>query len=156
MNRVKKLVVSLLAMLFSGQSLGLVTDRFNDAQLNNIDFKEAIKIIEFADSVFECGVYYQYTAGGMKNNPDIPDEAIKRVSRNSVSLLQTADQLYQATGISTQAKYQKLIANARNMLREQENSPNTDSDIIFEFGEKCRLLLVSYPGRLLEISELLK
>ena len=153
---VKKLVGCLLVMIFSGQSLGLVTDNFSDAQLGNIDLKEAVKIIEFADSVFECGVYYQYTTGGMKKNPGVPGETIAFVSRNSASLLQTADQLYQSTGISTQAKYQELMARAELMLREQENNPDTDSDIIFEFGEKCRLLLISYPGRLREMSELLE
>jgi hypothetical protein len=152
----KKLAGCLLLMIFSGQSQGLVTENFSDAQLDNIDLKEAVTIIEFADAVFECGVYYQYTAGGLKKNPGVPSDTIQFVSRNSQTLLQTADQLYQSTGISTQAKYQELMERAKVMLREQENNPDNDSDIIFEFGEKCRLLLISYPRRLGEISELLE
>lgn len=150
-----KLMGFLLIMMLSGQALGLVAETFRDASLDKIDPKEAVTISDFADAVFECGVYYQYTAGGMKNNPGVPSETVAFVSRNAASLLQTADQLYQVTGISTQAKYQELMERAKIMLQEQGNDPDSNSDIIFEFGEKCRLLLVSYPDRLREISELL-
>lgn len=150
-----KLTGLLLIMILSGQTPGLVAETFRDASPDNIDLREAVTISDFADAVFECGVYYQYTAGGMKNNPGVPGEMVAFVSRNAASLLQTADQLYQFTGISTQAKYQELMERAKIMLQEEENDPDSNSDIIFEFGEKCRLLLVSYPDRLREISELL-
>ncbi|MBV1930470.1 MAG: hypothetical protein KUG71_02035 [Porticoccaceae bacterium] len=157
----RRMVGCLLAVFLAGPVLGLVLEgKLNRGLADNfdasLDDRTRAQVTQFADATFECGVYYQYTAGGMKKNPGVPSEMIAFVSRNSASLLQTADQLYHSAGVSTQAKYQELMARAKVMLREQENNPDTDSDIIFEFGEKCRLLLISYPAKLRKISELLE
>ncbi len=151
MNRSRKLeefICFLLIVMFSNSSPGLAIE-------GGLDSK-AKQLIGFADSIFECGVYYQYTAGGLKNNPNVPRETVQFVSGNSASLLQTADDLYQTVGISTRVKYDELMLRAKTMLREQNNDQGTGSDVIYEFGEKCRLLLASYPAKLRAISDLLE
>ena len=177
MNTTKKLVWCLLLSIFSNYSTGLVlddnqnstlnggpnynpidasNDASNDTSINTSVKRNDVKAINFADSIFECGVYYQYTAGGLKNNPDVPSETIRRVSQNADSLLRTADQLYTSAGISTKEKYQEMMLKSKHLIQQRQDSRTGISDLIFEFGEKCRLLLVNYPSKLKEISDSLE
>ena len=150
----KNLVGYLLIILFSSTSFGLVSDNtLDDGRYNNLDNNEAIKITDFADSVFECGVYYQYTAGGLKNNPNVSRDMIYSVSENAEKLLELAGLLYQSVGISIHEKYQALMLQAKTMLQQRAGSEAGISDLIYRRGEKCRLLMVSYPSKLMEITK---
>lgn len=149
-----KLVCYLFVFSFSSTSLGLVSDIALDDGLNsNLDNGEELQITDFADSVFECGVYYQYTAGGLKNNPNISRDMIYSVSENAEKLLEIADLLYQSVGISIHEKYEAIMLQAKTLIQERANSEGGISDLIYNRGEKCRLLMVSYPSKLMEITK---
>lgn len=156
----QKFVGSLLVVCCASPSFGLVSeDRADESARDGLsgssfDYREA-KALDFADAALECGVYYEYTAGGMKNNPNVPSATIRFVSQNSASLLGTADQLYQSAGLSIKEKYDALIEQARVMFHQQDLSDAEISDIIYAYGDKCRRLLMAYPEKLEEISELL-
>lgn len=145
MDIATKIVGYLLIALFSSASLGLVGEGNSD--YDSYDARE-VEAIRFADSVFECGVYYQYTAGGMKKSPHVSRDLIQTVSQNSKSLLATAGLLYKSVGISAEAKYREFMQRAKIMLKERQHSQTGVSDLIYEFGEKCRRLLVGYPEKL--------
>jgi hypothetical protein len=150
----KKLTGCLFIFLFSSQSWGLVSnDTLDEGLYNNLDNKKITKITHFADSVFECGVYYQYTAGGLKNNPKISRDMVYSVSENAEKLREVADFLYQTVGISIHEKYETIMQQAKTLIRERANSEGGISDLIYDRGEKCRLLMVSYPSKLMEITE---
>lgn len=153
----KKLIGCLLIILFASNSLGLVSDITLEDGLNSyldsLDNGKAIKITDFADSVFECGVYYQYTAGGLNNNPNVSRDMVYSVSENAEKLLEVADLLYQSVGISIHEKYEAIMLQAKTLIRESANSEGGTSDLIYKRGEKCRLLMVSYPSKLMEITK---
>ncbi len=137
----KKLLGCLLLIFLSSTSSGLVSKGNKET-----------KTIDFADSILECGVYYQYTAGGMKKNPNISNKTVQSVSQNAKTLLETANLLYTSLGISTETKYEALMERAKTMLQQRENGSSSISDLIYETGRKCRLLLANYPSKLAEIS----
>lgn len=110
-----------------------------------------IRILAFADSTLECGLYYQYTAGGMRHNPNISHEIVRSISQNAAALLETADLIYTAAGISTADKREALMQRARTVAKERQYSGTTFSDLIYEYAEKCRQLMTIYPSALMTI-----
>ena len=105
-------------------------------------------VLDYADQVLECGVYYKYTAGGMSHNPDIAVELVDEVSHNSQTLLQSADWLYGATGVSARARYAAVMARARRLVGESQANGEDMSELIFAFGKKCQRLVADYPERM--------
>ena len=145
----KTLAGCLLLFFFCGTVHGLILD---NRQIDSLASNAETHIINFANSSFECGVYYKYTANGLKNSQNAPEETIQFVSHNAEMLLQTADKLYQSAGISTKSKYDELMRQAKTMLRQQEKDGLKTSDIIYAFGEKCRLFLSNYPLHIKAVS----
>lgn len=110
-------------------------------------------VLDYADQVLECGVYYKYTAGGMSHNPNIAPELVDDVSDNAKTLLQSADWLYGAAGVSAEARYQAVMARARRLVGESQAHGGAMSELIFAFGRKCQRLVADYPARMREFVE---
>lgn len=110
-------------------------------------------VLDYADQVLECGVYYKYTAGGMSHNPDIAVELVDEVSHNSQTLLQSADWLYGAVGASARARYAAVMVRARRLVGESQANGEDMSELIFAFGKKCQRLVADYPERMREMVE---
>ncbi len=146
----KLLAVRVFVMFFASNALALMDDQTVVDRPHNVDEANAIA---FADSVLECGVYYQYSASGMKKNPHIPSATVQSVAQNAASLLETADLIYTSAGISTKVKHDALMQRARTTMQQRQNSGLSLSNMIYEYGEKCRQLLVIYPSKLRDIAQ---
>lgn len=146
----KQLAGCLLGICFANKTLALAIDQSPIDRPHKTDEANAIA---FADSVLECGVYYQYNASGMKKNPHIPSAVVRSVAQNAASLLETADLIYTSAGISTTAKHDALMLRARTAMQERQSRGISLSNMIYEYGEKCRQLLVIYPARLRDIAQ---
>jgi len=114
--------------------------------------QQASKSIAFADSVLECGIYYEYTAGGLEKNPNVDSEVVRAIAQNSETLLHTADLLYDAAGISIADRRKQFMRRARSMIKERQESPGSIDELIYEFGEKCKLLMATYSYRIKNIA----
>ncbi len=144
------LAVRVFVVFFASNALALMDDQTVVDRPHNVDEANAIA---FADSVLECGVYYQYSASGMKKNPHIPSATVQSVAQNAASLLETADLIYTSAGISTKVKHDALMQRARTTMQQRQNSGLSLSNMIYEYGEKCRQLLVIYPSKLRDIAQ---
>jgi hypothetical protein len=105
---------------------------------------QAQRAIQFANSAIECGIYYQYMARGMSNNPKIPSEMIKQVSDKAEMLINTADGLYGAAGVSTKTKYNDVLLKAKDLVAQRNLNKENMSDLIYERGKTCQVLLLNY------------
>lgn len=143
MIRAKVLVSAVLLIFAASNSLALNL---------NLSKQQESKAIAFADSALECGIYYQYTANGLKKNPNVSRETVQSTTQNSKTLLHTADLLYDAAGISTADKREEFLRKADIMLKERAETPGSINQLIYEFGEKCKLLLTSYSYRIKNIA----
>lgn len=146
----KILAVRVFVIFFACNAFALMGDQTQVDRPSNTDEANAIA---FADSVLECGVYYQYSASGMKKNPHIPSATVRSVAQNAASLLETADLIYTSAGISTKVKHDALMQRARTTMQQRQNSGLSLSNMIYEYGEKCRQLLVIYPSKLRDIAQ---
>lgn len=108
--------------------------------------------LAFADSVLECGIYYEYTAGGLEKNPNVDSEVIRAIAQNSETLLHTADLLYDAAGISIADRRKEFMHRARIKIKERQESPGSIDELIYEVGEKCKLLMATYSYRIKNIA----
>lgn len=133
MSSVRKLVIGLVIILFSHSSLALYSS--ND---------QTQKALHFANSAIECGIFYQYMVRGMRNNPKVPGEMIRQVTDNSAMLINTADWLYGAAGISTKAKYDEVLLRAKKLVAQRNLGKDDMSDMIYDYGKKCQALLLDY------------
>lgn len=105
-------------------------------------------VLDYADKLLECGVYYQYTARGMSNNPRISTQVVDDVSHNSRVLLGGAQALYNSTGVSAQARYAAVMARARRLVSEKQTSGEGIGELIFDAGKRCQRLVADYPARM--------
>ena len=110
------------------------------------------KSLVFADSALECGIYYEYTAGGLEKNPNVDSEVVRAIAQNSETLLRTADLLYDAAGISIADRRKEFMHRAKVMIKERQESPGSIDELIYEFGEKCKLLMATYSYRIKNIA----
>ena len=110
------------------------------------------KSIVFADSALECGIYYEYTAGGLEKNPNVDSEVIRTIAQNSETLLHTADLLYDAAGISIADRRKDFMHRAKSKIKERQKSPGSIDELIYEVGEKCKLLMATYSYRIKNIA----
>ena len=149
MNIATKLTGCLLLIFVSTPALALVTE---SPPLRG----DEVKVIEFADSILGCGVYYEYTAKAWQKNQNVPKETIETVSHNSRTLLETADLLYRSAGISTVVKREALMKSAQSRIKERQDSGGNVKDFIYAYGQKCRLLMMQYPSKLTEITNFLE
>ena len=110
------------------------------------------KSLAFADSALECGIYYEYTAGGLEKNPNVNSEVVRAIAQNSETLLRTADLLYDAAGISIADRRKEFMHRARIKIKERQESPGSIDELIYEFGDKCKLLMATYSYRIKNIA----
>ncbi len=110
------------------------------------------KSLVFADSALECGIYYEYTASGLEKNPNVDSEVVRAIAQNSETLLRTADLLYDAAGISIADKRKEFMHRAKSMIKERQESPRSIDELIYDFGEKCKLLMATYSLRIKNIA----
>ncbi|MEZ0120947.1 MAG: hypothetical protein AB9Q17_12785 [Candidatus Reddybacter sp.] len=141
MTTFKALPVGMLLAIVSSGSLAL-----------NLNSQQESKSLVFADSALECGIYYEYTAGGLEKNPNVDSEVVRAIALNSETLLRTAGLLYDAAGISIADRRKKLMHRARIMIKERQESPGRIDELIYEFGEKCKLLMTTYSYRIKNIA----
>lgn len=118
----------------------------------NLNSQQESKSLVFADSALECGIYYEYTAGGLEKNPNVDSEMVRAIAQNSETLLHTADLLYSAAGISIADRRKEFMHRARVMIKERQESPGSIDELIYEFGEKCKLLMATYSYRIKNIA----
>lgn len=110
------------------------------------------KSLVFADSALECGIYYEYTAGGLEKNPNVDNEVVRAIAQNSETLLRTADLLYDAAGISIADRRKEFMHRAKIKIKERQESTGSTDELIYEFGEKCKLLMATYSYRIKNIA----
>ena len=110
------------------------------------------KSIAFADSALECAIYYEYTAGGLEKNPNIDSKTVLSIAQNSETLLHTAGLLYDAAGISIADRRKEFMHRARIKIKERQESPGSIDELIYEFGQKCKLLMATYSYRIKNIA----
>jgi hypothetical protein len=118
----------------------------------NLNSQQQSKSLVFADSALECGIYYEYTAGGLEKNPNVDSEMIRAIAQNSETLLRTADLLYDAAGISIADRRKEFMLRAQIMIKERQESPGSIDELIYEFGEKCKLLMATYSYKIKNIA----
>ena len=118
----------------------------------NLSSSQESKSLALADSALECGIYYEYTAGGLEKNPNVDSEVIRAIAQNSETLLHTAGLLYDAAGISIADRRKKFMDRARIKIKERQDSPRSIDELIYEFGEKCKLLMATYSLRIKNIA----
>lgn len=118
----------------------------------NLNSQQESNSLVFADSALECGIYYEYTAGGLEKNPNVDSEVVRAIAQNSETLLHTADLLYDAVGISIADRRKAFMHRARIMIKERQESPGSINELIYEFGEKCKLLMATYSYRIKNIA----
>ncbi|MDF1833151.1 MAG: hypothetical protein P1U52_12420 [Porticoccaceae bacterium] len=114
--------------------------------------EQANKSLIFADSALECGIYYEYTVGGLKKNPNVDNTVVLAIAQNSKALLHTAGLLYDAAGISIADRRKTFMHSARSMIKERQENPRSIDELIFDFGEKCKLLVATYSYRIKNIT----
>jgi len=141
MMRVKTFATALLLAVVTSSSLALIP---NNPQEN--------QSIAFADSALECAIYYEYTAGGLEKNPNVARKVVQSVTRDSKTLLHTADLLYHAAGISIADKREEFIQRAKIMIKEKQEDPGSIDELIYEFGDKCKRLMATYSYRIKNIA----
>jgi hypothetical protein len=118
----------------------------------NLNSQQQSKSLVFADSALECGIYYEYTAGGLDKNPNVDSEMVRAIAQNSETLLHTADLLYDAAGISIADRRKEFMLRAQIMIKERQESPGSIDELIYEFGEKCKLLMATYSYKIKNIA----
>ncbi len=118
----------------------------------NLNSQQQSKSLVFADSALECGIYYEYTAGGLDKNPNVDSEMVRAIAQNSETLLRTADLLYDAAGISIADRRKEFMLRAQIMIKERQESPGSIDELIYEFGEKCKLLMATYSYKIKNIA----
>ena len=118
----------------------------------NLSSSQESKSLALADSALECGIYYEYTAGGLEKNPNVDSETVLAIAKNSATLLHTADLLYDAAGISMADRRKEFMHRAKIMIKERQESPGSIDELIYEFGEKCKLLMATYSYRIKNIA----
>ncbi len=118
----------------------------------NLNSQQQSKSLVFADSALECGIYYEYTAGGLEKNPNVDSEMVRAIAQNSETLLHTADLLYDAAGISIADRRKEFMLRAQIMIKERQESPGSIDELIYEFGEKCKLLMATYSYKIKNIA----
>lgn len=138
-----------LNIVTTGMLLAVITS--NNWALN-LSSQQEEQSLAFADSALECGIYYEYTAGGLKKNPNIDSELVRSIAENSATLLHTADLLYDAAGISMADKRKAFMARAKKMIKERQENPGSIDELIYAFGEKCKLLVATYSYRIKNIA----
>lgn len=141
MTNVKTFISGLLLAATSSNSWAL-----------NLNSQQESKSLVFADSALECGIYYEYTAGGLEKNPNVDSEMVRAIAQNSETLLHTADLLYSAAGIPIADRRKEFMHRARVMIKERQESPGSIDELIYEFGEKCKLLMATYSYRIKNIA----
>ena len=141
MNMLKALSPWLLLIAVSSQALALDPNR-----------QQQDKTLAFANSVLECAIYYEYTAGGLAKNPKVTSEVVLAIAEDAKTLLQTADKLYRAEGIAIEKKREEFMQRAETLLKQRQASPEGVDQLIYEFGEKCRVLLSTYSYRIKSLS----
>ena len=114
----------------------------------NLNSQQESKSLVFADSALECGIYYEYTAGGLEKNPNVDSEVVRAITQNSETLLHTAGLLYDAAGVSIVDKREAFMQRAKIMIKERQENPGSINELIYEFGEKCKLLMATYSYRI--------
>lgn len=129
--------IVLLVALWSGPCLALIADEIGDRA-----------VLSYADELLECGIYYQYTARGMSNNPRIATQLVDDVAHNSRVLLSAARTLFTSAGVSADAKYTAVMARARRLVKEKQVSGEGISELIFDAGKRCQILVTDYPDRM--------
>lgn len=138
-----------LNIVTTGLLLALITS--NNWALN-LSSQQEDQSLAFADSALECGIYYEYTAGGLKKNPNVDSEVVLSIAKNSATLLHTADLLYDAAGISIADKREQFMKRAKIMIKERQENPGSINELIYEFGEKCKRLMATYSYRIKNIA----
>jgi len=141
MAMLKRLSAGVLLVLISSSSLAL-----------NPDSQQENKSLVFADSALECGIYYEYTAGGLGMNPNVDNEVVRAITQNSETLLHTAGLLYDAAGISIADRREEFMQRAKITLKERQDKSGSIDELIYEFGEKCKLLMATYSYRIKNIA----
>ena len=141
MAMLKRLSAGVLLVLISSSSLSL-----------NPDSQQENKSLVFADSALECGIYYEYTASGLGMNPNVDSEMVRAIAQNSETLLHTAGLLYDAAGVSIVDKREAFMQRAKIMIKERQENPGSINELIYEFGEKCKLLIATYSYRIKNIA----
>lgn len=124
----------------------------NNSWALKLSSQQENKSVVFADSALECGIYYEYTAGGLEKNPNIDSKTVLSIARNSETLLHTAALLYDAAGISIADKRKEFMNRARIKIKERQESPGSIDQLIYDFGEKCKLLMATYSYRIKNIA----
>lgn len=112
--------------------------------------------LSIADSFLQCGVYYQYTARGMGNNANIARDAVSVVENNADILLQSADVVYRAFGLSTREKYDAFMAQANRIVAAYGPHSEQLSALIYQRGQVCSGVVSSYEERLGEVRFILE
>ena len=138
MTPLKVLGPWILLLLMSSQGLALDV---NNPQQNR-------QALAFADSALECGIYYEYTAGGLGMNPNVDSEVVRTITQNSATLLHTAALLYDAAGVSIADRREAFMQRAKITIKEKQESPGSMDELIYAFGEKCKLLMDTYSYRI--------
>ena len=142
MNLLKVLSPWILLLVISSEGLALDV---NNPQQNS-------HALAFADSALECGIYYEYTAGGLGMNPNVDSEVVRTITQNSETLLHTAALLYDAAGISIADRREAFMQRAKAMIKEKQENPGSINELIYAFGEKCKLLMATYSYRIKNIA----
>jgi hypothetical protein len=77
---------------------------------------------------------------------------VRAIAQNSETLLRTADLLYDAAGISIADRRKEFMLRAQIMIKERQESPGSIDELIYEFGEKCKLLMATYSYKIKNIA----
>ena len=141
MTSIKTFISGLLLLFIAGKGLAL-----------DMSSQQEDKSLALADSALECGIYYEFTAGGLAKNPNVSSEVVQSITRNSQTLLHTADLLYHAAGISIDDKRKEVMQGAEERLQKRKENPGSYNDLIYEYGEKCKLLMDTYSYRIENLS----
>ena len=134
----------------------LLSSIINTSSALELNDSEAIKVIGFADSVLECGLYYYYLAEGMKKNQAGPSNESESIAETADAFLKSARTIYTLTEVSISAKYEAMMAQSRRKFRQQGDNWPGISKLLTERGEECRSLLENYDSRAKEIMVLLE
>ena len=141
MTSIKKITLGLLLLLIAGKGLAL-----------NLNSQQEDKSLKLADAALECGIYYEFTAGGLAKNPNVSRGVVQTITQNSKTLLHTADLLYHAAGISIEDRRKKVMQGAEERLQKRKENPGSYNALIYEYGEKCKLLMDTYSYRIENLS----
>ena len=128
---------------------------FNTSSALELDDSETIEVIGFADSVFECGLYYHYLAEVMEINQQVPSKESLSVLGTADAFLKSADNLYKLTGVSISEKYEAVMARNRRKFQQLGDNWSNISELLVKRGEECRSVLANFDSRAKEIKVLL-